>query len=1142
MPHPTSSAASGFTWLRRILRNSFFACSLVLVASALAASSPPVAFSLPAGDAAGVLRQFITQSGEQLLYAPEDVVGERTAAVQGNYTPHDALNRLLSGTQLATSRDAKTGALAVRRKPPAIVAPAARPSDTNGVGTIEGRVSSARTNEYLGSARIVAEPSGQETFTDAGGYFRLTRIPAGPVQLKVFYTGLPLSTSTLQLDSGQRTRLDVTLGAGGASAGSGTAEAVRLDRFIVASTKEMEGAAIAINEQRFAANMRTVVATDELGFVPEGNVAEFMKFLPGITIESSGGFAREVSINGVPSAYVPITVDGFSLASAHPGGGTGRNAALDMISINNLARVEVSFSPTPDVTGAALAGSVNMVPRSSFERSRPEFTVSAYVLMRDNARDFHKTPGPRKDPTRKVHPGFDFTYIRPVNERFGFTVAAGTSKNYLNQDFIQNTWRGSGVATNGTTFPHTTPDRPYLTTVQLADNTKDSTRQSFSFTVDYRLSSTDKLAFSFQYSATSFANMARSIVFNVNRVAPGDFTPFSTRGTTGAGSLQSVNIGQTRDNRTYMPTLIWRHDGPIWKTEAGLGHSHARSVLRGFDRGFFNTVNAQRTGVTVSFSDIFYLRPNVITVTDGTTGASVDPYNLGTYAVTTTAGNTVKNADLQRTAYAHARRDFDWRVPVEIKTGLDVRQSARDLRGYNQPFTFVGGDNRASTTPTVGGDDGAAPFFDEVFSQRYAPFGFPQIQWMSNEKVWDRYQTNPTHFVANDNNAYRSLISGSKHIEEIVSSAYLRGDVSFFARRLKLVGGLRAEPTNVKGEGPLTDPTKNFQRNASGNLIIGANGRPLAITSDALGISRLTFLERGARADKEYLRLFPSLNASFNVRENLIARASHYYSVGRPDLNQYASGITLPDTESAPGTTNRITVSNAGIKAWSARTTNFRLEYYFQGVGQVSAGLFRRDFENFFGNTVFGATPEFLALYGLDEATYGNYDVVTQENLTNTVRMEGIDLSYKQALTSLPMWARGVQVFANGSAQQTKGDIRGDFAGYIPRSASWGVSLTRPSYNLRVNWNYRSRQRRNAVAEGPGIEPETYNWGLKRLSVDLLGEYYFAKRFAVFANLRNVGDATEDFELSGPSTPPHAQFRSRLDFGSLWTFGVKGTF
>jgi hypothetical protein len=42
--------------------------------------------------------------------------------------------------------------------------------------------------------------------------------------------------------------------------------------------------------------------------------------------------------------------------------------------------------------------------------------------------------------------------------------------------------------------------------------------------------------------------------------------------------------------------------------------------------------------------------------------------------------------------------------------------------------------------------------------------------------------------------------------------------------------------------------------------------------------------------------------------------------------------------------------------------------------------------------------------------------------------------------------------------------------------------------------------------------------------------------------LRNVNDATEDIERAGPSTPAHAQFRQREDFGSLWTFGVKGTF
>jgi hypothetical protein len=45
---------------------------------------------------------------------------------------------------------------------------------------------------------------------------------------------------------------------------------------------------------------------------------------------------------------------------------------------------------------------------------------------------------------------------------------------------------------------------------------------------------------------------------------------------------------------------------------------------------------------------------------------------------------------------------------------------------------------------------------------------------------------------------------------------------------------------------------------------------------------------------------------------------------------------------------------------------------------------------------------------------------------------------------------------------------------------------------------------------------------------------------SLFANLRSVNDATEDLQISGPVTPPQAQFRSREDFGSLWTIGVKG--
>ena len=472
-----------------------------------------------------------------------------------------------------------------------------------------------------------------------------------------------------------------------------------------------------------------------------------------------------------------------------------------------------------------------------------------------------------------------------------------------------------------------------------------------------------------------------------------------------------------------------------------------------------------------------------------------------------------------------------------------MRRLTRQYRNHALPYNYVGPDGRPSTTP-VGSDDTAAPFLDVSYSQKVAPFGFPAIQWVSPEVTWDIAQAHPNYFVTDENSDYRTLMTSSKRAEELISAAYLRGDISFFERRLKLVGGLRAEQTNVEAHAVLTDPTRNFQRNAAGQVILGPNGRPLAITNDPLEMARLTLIERGARTDKEFLTLFPNLNASFNIRENLVARAAYYHSIGRPDLGQYASGITLPDTEALPSATNRIIVSNAGIKPWSAETVNVRLEYYFQGVGQVSVGAFRREFENFFGGTTFRATPEFLSLFDLDPAIYGGYDVATQENIQGTVRMTGVDMNYKQALTFLPHWARGVQVFANATAMRASGPTLASFTGMnlIPRSGSWGISLTREKFNVRANWNYRGRQRNALLATAQGIEPGTYNWTAKRLQVDLLGEYYVRQNIALFANLRNIGDAAIDTKTAGPNTPAYGQFTSRNQIGALWTFGLKGTF
>ncbi len=1017
---------------------------------------------------------------------------------------------------------------------------------------LSGRVQNAATGQSLNNARVSIRSSDAVAFTDETGTYRFAQVPAGAITLEVFYTGMEPQRIPLQLAPGTAVERDIALNAAGADRAR-AGETIKLESFVTSVSREMDGAAIAINEQRFAANIVNVVAADEFGVVPDGNVGEFLKMLPGITMDYRGGDPREISMNGVSSANVPVTIGGFALATSEVSG-AGRNVELNAISINNLSRIEAVYSPTPETPGSALAGSVNMVPRSAFERTRPVFNGSVYLAARDSSLEGRtKGPSRRDTPTWKIRPGFEFSWIVPVNKRFGFTVSAGASTQYVEGPLLTNTWRGSGTATNGTTFPDTTPDRPYRSDFLVRIESKIADRTSFAATADYKLSPTDRFSLSLQYGTFHTDFNQRSLTFSVGGTSAGNFSPTFTRGNPGAGEVRVSNSGNHRYSRTVMPTLAWRHDGPLWKMEGGLGSSHAQNEFRTLDKGRFGTTLARRTGVTVSFADGFYLRPNTITVTDGATGAPVDPYDIATYALSTAGSNPQLSRNVQNTAYANLRRNFHPGFPLTLKGGLDARSSRSDNRTQNLAVNFVGRDGRATTTP-LAGDDGAAPYYDNFYYQRAGLFGVPRVQWVSNETVLDTYRANPGWFTSDENARYRAEVNASRISRELISAAYLRADAQFFDRRLKLTGGVRAEQTNVKASGPLSDPTGNFQRDASGRVVTvpaPTPANPAARTpalifpntaANALAISRLTLLDRATRVEKEYLRWFPSLNAGYNLRENLIVRAATYSSVGRPAFTQYSGGVTLPNLEAPPDAlNNRITVNNAGIKPWTAKSTKLSLEYYFERVGQISVGAFRRDIRNFFGATTFDATPEFLTLYGLDPVLYDPFTVATQHNLTTSVRMTGVDVNYRQALTFLPRWARGVQVFANGSAQRVTGDGSTNFTGYIPRTGSWGISLSRATYNVRLNWNYIGRQRRGAVT-GRSIEPGTFTWGSKRSYIDLTGEYSLTRRLSLFANLRNINDPTDDVEIHGPTTPAEAHFRQRAEFGSLWTVGLKGSF
>jgi len=141
-------------------------------------------------------------------------------------------------------------------------------------GTLEGRIFSETSGTYLSNARV-SVGADLQTFTDEFGHYRFPAVPAGSAPVRVFYTGLPAQEKAVTIAAGQRVTQDFTLG--------GTSDPnapVQLGAFVVASSRDMTAAALAVNEQRFTQSIKTVASTDSFGDIADGNVGEFVNFSP----------------------------------------------------------------------------------------------------------------------------------------------------------------------------------------------------------------------------------------------------------------------------------------------------------------------------------------------------------------------------------------------------------------------------------------------------------------------------------------------------------------------------------------------------------------------------------------------------------------------------------------------------------------------------------------------------------------------------------------------------------------------------------------------------------------------------------------------------------------------------------------------
>lgn len=218
---------------------------------------------------------------------------------------------------------------------------------------IIGQLTNEAHNRVFAGAQIKITELNMVTESRSDGSFRFTALPAGTYTLVVSYLGAQPVTQTIQVNESGVITPVITLNDGNDA----------IEELMVRGQRS--GQASAINQQRVADNISSIVSADAIGQFPDQNAAESLQRLPGLSIERDQGEGRFVGIRGIDPNLNNVTINGLNVPSPESG---VRSVALDVIPSELIQTLEVAKSVTPDMDGDAIGGAVTVKSVSAFDR------------------------------------------------------------------------------------------------------------------------------------------------------------------------------------------------------------------------------------------------------------------------------------------------------------------------------------------------------------------------------------------------------------------------------------------------------------------------------------------------------------------------------------------------------------------------------------------------------------------------------------------------------------------------------------------------------------------------------------------------------------------------------------------------------
>lgn len=239
-------------------------------------------------------------------------------------------------------------------------------------GVISGTVYDIDNDLFLDAVRLTIPALGLSTTSERGGHFRLTGVPEGTHTLVVSASGFPVRNETVTIqDANGQQRVNIHL--------SRDTDVVELDTFVVEGS--LIGTARAIDVRRASREFREVVSSDAAGQFTDRNPAEALQRVAGITVESDQGEGNFIIVRGGAPELSAVQIDGVSLATPEE---DGRRVNLNVITVDQLERIEVSKTWLPSQKGNVIGGTVNLITRSALDRGRRFASIEAAGTYREH--------------------------------------------------------------------------------------------------------------------------------------------------------------------------------------------------------------------------------------------------------------------------------------------------------------------------------------------------------------------------------------------------------------------------------------------------------------------------------------------------------------------------------------------------------------------------------------------------------------------------------------------------------------------------------------------------------------------------------------------------------------------------------------